>query len=69
MLTDDTNAAADQLSQAIRGLVQAQIDVLQVAQQGNAAFVAALDALTTAVAAPRRLIEDANGNPIGVTST
>ena len=67
-LTSDTNHAHDQLKDAIGGLIEAQFRVLQVTQQGNLAFTAALEALTQALSAPRQLITDASGNPVAVTT-
>lgn len=65
-LTTDLNAAHDQLTQALSALIDAQRNFLQIAQQGNQATIAAFTMLTQALSAPRQIIEDDNGNPIGV---
>lgn len=69
MLYDAANSAGEDVSQALRALVEAQFNVMMIAQQSEMDFIAALNALVNAITAPRRLIEDAAGNPIGVVST
>lgn len=63
--TDDISNSQDDLAKAFHGLIDAQYAFLQIAQQGNLACIAALQAVAQAASAPRRLITDDAGRPIG----
>lgn len=53
------------MENSLRAFVQAQFQTIQMLQQSNQAYIAAFDALARAIAAPRRLITDEQGRPIG----
>ena len=64
---EQVNGVHSNIKEAMQSLVQAQMQVLQVSQQGNQAFAAALMQLADAIAAPRQLVTDSTGRPVGVT--
>lgn len=64
-IMEATNDTQKSLDQAVRGLVESQFQLLQMMQINNQMFAAAIDALAQAISAPRQLITDANGNPVG----
>lgn len=66
-IMQSTNEVQSNLKQAIQTLLESQYNLMQISQQGNTAFAAALAQLAQAITAPRTLINDANGNPVGVS--
>lgn len=67
-LANDIDTTHAELRQALQHVVEAQFRVVQIAAQGNLAFIAALEALARTIAAPRYLTHDAEGNLVGVSS-
>lgn len=67
-ITDTTNQTHDALQEAIKGLIDTQFQLLMMTQQSSQVFAAAIAALSQAMSAPRKLITDDAGNPIGVVS-
>lgn len=67
-ISDKTTQTHDSLQEAIKGLIDTQFQLLMMTQQSSQVFSAAIAALSQAMSAPRKLITDAAGNPVGVVS-